>query len=128
MPQGERFQFDRLSEAALEQHRRQLEIKRGKRRPILLSPVELLALKQGRVEESQTPKSVGQGLMPLSTTRPSQIFSRSQASRRELVVLRLAAKAPNAARFRRLHARALARRGSAHCIPQPGHSKLDSGL
>jgi hypothetical protein len=30
MPQGERFQFDRLSEAALEQHRRQLEIKRGR--------------------------------------------------------------------------------------------------
>ena len=47
MRQGERFQLDRLSEAELEQIRRVLEIKRGKRRPIILSPDELLALKQG---------------------------------------------------------------------------------
>jgi hypothetical protein len=47
MPQGERFQFDRLSEAELEHLRRFLEIKRGTRRPIILSPDELLALKQG---------------------------------------------------------------------------------
>jgi hypothetical protein len=47
MPQGERFQFDRLSEAELEHLRRFLEIKRGTRRPIILSPNELLALKQG---------------------------------------------------------------------------------
>jgi hypothetical protein len=52
MPQGERFQFDRLSEAELEQIRRQLEIKRGrKRRPIILAPDELLAVKQGRWAE-----------------------------------------------------------------------------
>jgi hypothetical protein len=47
MPQGERFQFDRLSEAELEHLRRFLEIKRGTRRLIILSPDELLALKQG---------------------------------------------------------------------------------
>jgi hypothetical protein len=52
MPQGERFQFDRLSEAELEQIRRFLEIKRGrKRRPIILGPHELLALKQSRWAE-----------------------------------------------------------------------------
>ena len=51
MRQGERFQLDRLSEAELEQIRRVLEIKRGKRRPIILSPDELLALKQGRWAE-----------------------------------------------------------------------------
>jgi hypothetical protein len=51
MPQGERFQFDRLSEAELEHLRRFLEIKRGTRRPIILSPDELLALKQGRWAE-----------------------------------------------------------------------------
>ena len=51
MRQGERFQLDRFSEAELEQIRRVLEIKRGKRRPIILSPDELLALKQGRWAE-----------------------------------------------------------------------------
>ena len=45
MPQGERFRLDRLSEVELDQIRRFLEIKRGKRRPIILSPDELLALR-----------------------------------------------------------------------------------
>jgi len=52
MPQGERFQFDRLSEVELEQLRRFLERKRGRwRRPIILGPDELLTLKQGRWAE-----------------------------------------------------------------------------
>jgi hypothetical protein len=39
MPQDERFEFDRLSEAELEQLRRFLEKNRGQwRRPIILSP------------------------------------------------------------------------------------------
>ena len=49
MPRGERFEFDRLTEAELEQLRRLLEINRGQwRRPIILSPDELLTAKQGR--------------------------------------------------------------------------------
>ena len=49
MPQDERFRFDRLSEAEFEQLRRFLEINRGQwRRPIILSPDELLTAKQGR--------------------------------------------------------------------------------
>ena len=49
MPQDERFEFDRLSEAELEQLRRFLEKNRGQwRRPIILSPDELLTAKQGR--------------------------------------------------------------------------------
>jgi hypothetical protein len=49
MPRGERFEFDRLTEAELEQLRRFLEINRGQwRRPIILSPDELLTAKQGR--------------------------------------------------------------------------------
>jgi hypothetical protein len=62
MPRGERFRFDRLSEAEFEQLRRFLEIGRGQwRRPIILGPDELLIAKQG----SQTPTSAGQGLMPM---------------------------------------------------------------
>ena len=41
MPPDERFEFDRLSEAELEQLRRFLD-------PIILSPDELLTAKQGR--------------------------------------------------------------------------------
>ena len=49
MPQDEHFEFDRLTEAELEQLRRLLEINRGQwRRPIILSPDELLTAKQGR--------------------------------------------------------------------------------
>ena len=49
MPRGERFEFDRLTEAELEQLRRLLEINRGQwRRPIILSPDELLTAKQRR--------------------------------------------------------------------------------
>ena len=49
MPRGERFRFDRLSEAEFEQLRRFLETNRGQwRRPIILSPDELLTAKQGR--------------------------------------------------------------------------------
>jgi hypothetical protein len=49
MPQDERFEVDRLTEAELEQLRRFLEINRGQwRRPIILSPDELLTAKQGR--------------------------------------------------------------------------------
>jgi len=52
MPQDERFEFDRLSEAELEQLRRFLEKNRGQwRRPIILSPDELLTAKQGRRTE-----------------------------------------------------------------------------
>ena len=52
MPRGERFRFDRLSEAEFEQLRRFLEINRGQcRRPIILSPDELLTAKQGRRTE-----------------------------------------------------------------------------
>jgi len=47
MPRGERFEFDRLTEAELEQLRRFLELKR-RRRPIILGPDELLTAKQGR--------------------------------------------------------------------------------
>jgi hypothetical protein len=58
MPQDERFEFDRLSEAELEQLRRFLEIKRGTRRSTILSPDELLALKQGRwAEKNRKPLS-----------------------------------------------------------------------
>ena len=49
MPRGERFRFDRLTEAQLEQLRRLLEINRGQwRRPIILGPDELWTAKQGR--------------------------------------------------------------------------------
>ena len=52
MPQDERFESDRLSEAELEQLRRLLEKNRGQwRRPIILSPDELLTAKQGRRTE-----------------------------------------------------------------------------
>jgi len=52
MPQDERFESDRLSEAELEQLRRFLEKNRGQwRRPIILSPDELLTAKQGRRTE-----------------------------------------------------------------------------
>jgi hypothetical protein len=52
MPRGERFRFDRLSEAEFEQLRRFLEINRGQwRRPIILSPDELLTARQGRCTE-----------------------------------------------------------------------------
>ena len=47
MPRGERFEFDRLTEAELEQLRRFLEINR----PIILSPDELLTSKRGRRTE-----------------------------------------------------------------------------
>jgi hypothetical protein len=53
MQQGKRFDFDRLSEAEFEQIRCFLETKRGsKRRPIILGPDDLLALKQGRWAET----------------------------------------------------------------------------
>ena len=52
MPQDERFEFDRLSEAELEQLRRFLEIDRGQwRQPIILSPDEFLTARQGRWTE-----------------------------------------------------------------------------
>ena len=44
MPRGERLEFDRLTEAELEQLRRFLEINR----PIILSPDDLLTAKQRR--------------------------------------------------------------------------------
>ena len=60
MPRGERFRFDRLSEAELEQLRRFLEINRGQwRRPIILSPDELLTAKRGRRTE-KNPKRLTQ--------------------------------------------------------------------
>ena len=52
MSRGERFESDRLSEAELEQLRRFLKKNRGQwRRPIILSPDELLTAKQGRRTE-----------------------------------------------------------------------------
>ena len=61
MPRGERFRFDRLSEAELEQLRRFLEINRGQwRRPIILSPDELLTAKQGRRWIEKNPKRLSQ--------------------------------------------------------------------
>jgi hypothetical protein len=52
MPRGQRFRFDRLSEAEFEQLRRFLETNRGQwRRPIILSPDELLTARQGRWTE-----------------------------------------------------------------------------
>jgi len=50
MPQDEHFEFDRPTEAELEQLRRFLELKR-RRRPIILGPDELLTAKQGRRTE-----------------------------------------------------------------------------
>ena len=61
MPRGERFEFDRLTEAELEQLRRLLEINRGQwRRPIILSPDELLTAKQGRRWTEKNPKRLTQ--------------------------------------------------------------------
>ena len=61
MPQDERFEFDRLSEAELEQLRRFLEKNRGQwRRPIILSPDELLTAKQGRRWTEQNRKRLSQ--------------------------------------------------------------------
>ena len=61
MPRGERFRFDRLSEAELEQLRRFLEKNRGQwRRPIILSPDELLTAKQGRRWTEKNPKRLTQ--------------------------------------------------------------------
>jgi hypothetical protein len=61
MPQDERFEFDRLSEAELEQLRRFLEKNRGQwRRPIILSPDELLTAKQGRRCTEKNPKRLTQ--------------------------------------------------------------------
>jgi len=56
MPRGERFEFDRLTEAELEQLRRFLEINR----PIILSPDELLTAKQGRRWTEQNRKRLSQ--------------------------------------------------------------------
>ena len=56
MPRGERFEFDRLTEAELEQLRRFLEINR----PIILSPDELLTAKQGRRWTEKNPKRLTQ--------------------------------------------------------------------
>ena len=56
MPRGERFEFDRLTEAELEQLRRFLEINR----PIILSPDELLTAKQGRRWTEKNPKHLTQ--------------------------------------------------------------------
>jgi hypothetical protein len=50
MPQDERFEVDRLTEAELEQLRRFLKLK-WRRRPIILGPDELLTAKQGRWTE-----------------------------------------------------------------------------
>jgi hypothetical protein len=62
MPQDERFEFDRLSEAELEQLRRFLEKNRGqRRRPIILSPDELLTAKQGRRWTEKNPKRLTLG-------------------------------------------------------------------
>ena len=61
MPPDERFEFDRLSEAELEQLRRFLEKNRGQwRRPIILSPDELLTAKQGRRWTEKNPKRLTQ--------------------------------------------------------------------
>ena len=61
MPPYERFEFDRLSEAELEQLRRFLEKNRGQwRRPIILSPDELLTAKQGRRWTEKNPKRLTQ--------------------------------------------------------------------
>ena len=61
MPQDERFEFDRLSEAELEQLRRFLKKNRGQwRRPIILSPDELLTAKQGRRCTEKNPKRLTQ--------------------------------------------------------------------
>jgi hypothetical protein len=61
MPQDERFESDRLSEAELEQLRRLLEKNRGQwRRPIILSPDELLTAKQGRRWTEKNPKRLTQ--------------------------------------------------------------------
>ena len=61
MPPDERFEFDRLSEAELEQLRRFLEKNRGQwRRPIILSPDELLTAKQGRRWIEKNPKRLSQ--------------------------------------------------------------------
>lgn len=56
MPQDEHFEFDRLTEAELEQLRRFLEINR----PIILSPDELLTAKQGRRWTEKNPKRLAQ--------------------------------------------------------------------
>ena len=61
MSRGERFESDRLSEAELEQLRRFLEKNRGQwRRPIILSPDELLTAKQGRRWTEKNPKRLTQ--------------------------------------------------------------------
>jgi len=61
MPQDERFESDRLSEAELEQLRRFLEKKSGQwRRPIILRPDELLTAKQGRRWTEKNPKRLTQ--------------------------------------------------------------------
>jgi hypothetical protein len=61
MPQGQRFRFDRLSEAEFEQLRRFLEINRGQwRRPIILSPDELLTAKQRRRWTEKSRKRLSQ--------------------------------------------------------------------
>ena len=61
MSRGERFESDRLSEAELEQLRRLLEKNRGQwRRPIILSPDELLTAKQGRRWTEKNPKRLTQ--------------------------------------------------------------------
>ena len=61
MPPDQRFEFDRLSEAELEQLRRVLEKNRGQqRRPIILSPDELLTAKQGRRWTEKNPKRLTQ--------------------------------------------------------------------
>ena len=61
MSRGERFESDRLSEAELEQLRRVLEKNRGQwRRPIILSPDELLTAKQGRRWTEKNPKRLTQ--------------------------------------------------------------------
>ena len=59
MPQDEHFEFDRLTEAELEQLRRFLELKR-RRRPIILAPDELLTAKQGRRCTEKNPKRLTQ--------------------------------------------------------------------
>ena len=59
MPQDEHFEFDRLTEAELEQLRRFLELKR-RRRPIILGPDELLTAKQGRRWTEQNRKRLSQ--------------------------------------------------------------------
>ena len=59
MPQDERFEVDRLTEAELEQLRRFLELKR-RRRPIILSPEELLTAKQARWRTGKNRKRLNQ--------------------------------------------------------------------